>query len=73
MSRITLRVLPHNFAAGPPFPVDNQWRPHAAIIYQTDPPGADVAAAAMPGKGGMRMVVYNREDVPVVVDLESSV
>ncbi len=73
MSRITLRVLPHNFASGPPFPVDNGWRPGDAVIYETDPSGADVTAAAMPGKGGMRMVVYNREDFPVVVDLESSV
>lgn len=73
MSRIRLKVLAHNFAAGPPFPVDNEWRPGPAVVYETDPPGADVLAAALPGKGGMRMVIYNREDFPVVVELESSV
>lgn len=73
MSRITLRVLPHNFAAGPPYGVNNDWRPGPVAIYQTVPDGADVVAAPLPAKGGWRVVVYNREDLSVEVTLESKV
>lgn len=73
MGRITLRVLAHNFAAGPPFQVGNNWRPAPVPIYDTDPAGADVIAAAIPARGGMRVVVYNREAVPVVVTVKDSV
>jgi hypothetical protein len=65
--------LPHNFAQGPPFPVDKGWRPSAVTIYASDPPNADVIAAALPTKGGMRVVVYNRDDSAAVVTLEDRV
>lgn len=73
MNPITLRVLPHNFTAAPPFAVDNHWRPQPVTIYQTMPSGADVIAAAMPARGGMRVVVYNREDRVVAVTVDSVV
>lgn len=73
MTRITLKVLPRNFAAGPPFPVDNSWRPRPVAIRQTVPDSADVIAAPLPTKGGMRVVVYNREIFPVEVTVDAEV
>lgn len=73
MSEISLRVLPRNFAMGPPFPVDRGWYPRPVAIHQTDPPQADVIAAALPTSGGMRIVVYNRESFPVTVTLPDRV
>ncbi len=67
---IALKVLPRNFASGPPFPVDNQWRPGPVTILSTTPEGADVIAAPMPTRGGMRIIVYNREPFSVEVVLD---
>jgi hypothetical protein len=73
MGRITLKVLPGNFASGPPFEVFKGWRPGLVRIYATRPEGADVAAAPLPTRGGMRIVVYNRSAETVEVDLEDNV
>jgi hypothetical protein len=71
MHLVTLRVLPHNFAAGPPFSVTNGWRPKPVTIYETSPADADVIAAVLPTKGGMRVVVYNREAMAVDVRVDA--
>lgn len=70
MTPIVLKVLPRNFATGPPFPIDNGWRPVSVKILETDPEAADVIAAVLPMRGGMRIVVYNREPIPVQVTVE---
>ncbi|WP_243239834.1 hypothetical protein [Sulfobacillus harzensis] len=67
MNPITRKVLPKNFASGPPFPVSNGWRPEPVTVTAVSPPGADVIAAALPMAGGMRVVIYNREPFPVEV------
>ncbi|PSR20107.1 MAG: hypothetical protein C7B45_16520 [Sulfobacillus acidophilus] len=71
MRLVTLKVLPHNFAAAPPFVVDNGWRPKHVPILETIPVEADVIAAVIPGRGGMRVVVYNREDFAVTVRVDA--
>lgn len=73
MARITLKVFPHNFASSPPFAVENEWRPRPVTIHHTTPPASDVIAAALPTAGGMRVVVYNREDVPIEVTMDDKV
>ncbi len=73
MSQITLKALARNFAWGPVFWVPNGWRPKPVAIYQTVPAGADVIAAPMPTKGGMRVIVYNRETFLVEVTVDSEV
>ncbi len=67
MNPITRKVLPRNFASGPPFPVKNGWRPAPVTILATVPNQAAVIAAAMPMAGAMRVVIYNREPFPVEV------
>lgn len=73
MSPITLKVLAHNFASGPRFAVGNSWTPRAVNIYRVIPVHAEVIAAPLPTQGGMRIVVYNKSQVPVKVTLESQV
>jgi len=71
MRQITLRVLPKNFAVGPPFTVTNNWQPHAVVVHHKTPPTANVIAAPLPTRGGMRIVVYNRESFPVEVVIDA--
>ncbi len=64
-----LKVRPKSFAASGPIALFNGWVPSPPQIIECIPAVADVIAAPLPMFGGMRMVVYNRSDVPVTVTL----
>ncbi len=73
MSPAALKVLAHTFASGPPFLVENNWKPRPVNIYKIVPAHAKVIAVPLPTRDGMRIVVYNKCQVPIEVTLESQV
>lgn len=64
---VTLKVSPHNFSQSRPFPIGPGWYPRAIEALGISPPTADVILAPLPMRGGMRVVAYNRSDVPASV------
>ncbi|MCL6562971.1 MAG: hypothetical protein K6U87_08195 [Firmicutes bacterium] len=70
MKRVRLTVPPRALSASPPFAIPNQWRPGPVALARVEPPDADVVAAPLPMRGGMRIVVYNRGERAVEVEVD---
>lgn len=66
VGEVSLVINPGRFAMSSPFPIGNHYKP-GPVPLRTDPADADVVAAPLPMGGGMRIVVYNRETLPVRV------
>lgn len=70
MRRIRMTVPPRPLSASPPFAITNQWRLGPVALTRVDPPDADLVAAPLPMRGGMRIVVYNRGDSAAEVEVD---
>jgi hypothetical protein len=70
MRRVRMTVPPRSLSASPPFAITNQWRPGPVALARVEPPNADLVAAPLPMRGGMRIVVYNRGESAAEVEVE---